>query len=306
MCAVSESDLKGITSVVKGRSSTLYTLREENRIDTSYGTYIPQYSDEDYGRKKYNGSLSLYHSGNVRSIALDKISEIETSVGTVPAEMIMFYESGALEKVFPLNGMITAFWTEEDEGELCPVLTVPLRFGTISAKLINISFYESGSVKSVTLWPGEKAEVDTPVGKVKVRIGVSLHEDGSICSLEPAEVLLLETPIGKISAFDMLALGINADDGSVIFSPDGEILSLKTIDNRVKVVHNGETEIFSPLTRPAMTAESGTETDALTITFGKDSIILDNGKVHKFPIEGSKFIVERYIHTDILTINDIK
>jgi hypothetical protein len=303
MLTIRESDLKGICAVTKDRESSLYTLKEKNEIDTPYGTYIPQYSGQDV-REKYNGSISLYHSGTVRSIALEKMSYIESPIGILPAEFIMFYESGALKRVFPLNGKITAFWTEEDEGELCPVLTVPTKCGIVSSKLINVTFYESGAVRSVTMWPGERAEIDTPVGKVKIRIGFSLHEDGSLRSFEPARVTLLDTKIGKISAFDMMALGINADEGSIMFSPSGELVSLRTVDNRIKVIHDGREETISPVTHPSMTSDVGTETDPLTITFENGHVILNNGETKRFPIENSKFIVERHIHADILSISN--
>ena len=40
------------------------------------------------------------------------------------AEQVSFYESGALKRIFPLNGTLSGYWTQEDEAKLATPLTL--------------------------------------------------------------------------------------------------------------------------------------------------------------------------------------
>jgi hypothetical protein len=54
--------------------------------------------------------------------------------------LITFYEDGSIESLFPLNGQISAFWSEEEEGAL--------------ARKFDFTFHE-------------RITIDTPIGKIK-------------------------------------------------------------------------------------------------------------------------------------------
>ncbi|WP_255334335.1 hypothetical protein [Methanosarcina sp. KYL-1] len=46
----------------------------------------------------------------------------------------------------------------------------------------------------------ERITIDTPAGKMPVRTGFKLYEDGSIESVEPEEPVPVKTPLGSINA----------------------------------------------------------------------------------------------------------
>jgi hypothetical protein len=58
-------------------------------------------------------------------------------------------------------------------------LDFDLPVGKFSAKTISLHFYRSGALKSLTLWPGQRITIETPVGPVRTRTGFSLHENDS-------------------------------------------------------------------------------------------------------------------------------
>jgi|GEM_PF-3736710 len=103
------------------------------------------------------------------------------------------------------------------------------------------------------MWPREKITIDTPIGKIPVRIGLKLFDDGNIESIEPAEPFIVETPIGPINAFDMNALGVDADKNSLRFDKAGRLTSLVTSDDIVIVSKStGKSKIISPQLRPGL------------------------------------------------------
>ena len=171
----------------------------ENEIETEYGRFVPQYSVVEPGMnrmKKRRSSVAFHDNGVVKSIALEKQTKVMTAIGEFPVELITFYTSGKLNRIFPLNGQINGYWSEEDEAGLCETYKFTFPLGSFQAKIIGIRFYESGKVKSITLWPGEIISVMTPKGSLKVKSGISFYEDGSIKSVEPAVKTLVDTPIG--------------------------------------------------------------------------------------------------------------
>ncbi|WP_243684023.1 hypothetical protein [Methanosarcina barkeri] len=212
MLAVETSGLKGITSFTTYDSGELKDckLEEYNLIHTRYGDLVPQYGDLGFRRKQL-AVLSFYKSGKVKNISLEQQTEISTPIGTFPAELVTFFEDGSINSLFPLNGQISGFWSEEEEGELAQKFHFSFPFGEFYAKIIGLRFYPDGRVRSLILWPNERIIIDTPAGKMPVRIGFKLFEDGSIESVEPAEPFPIETPIGSINAYDADALGIDAD-----------------------------------------------------------------------------------------------
>ncbi len=224
-------------------------LNEENIIHTQYGDLIPRYGPDEV-RRKYSHSISFYPGGTIKSISLEQQTDIITSMGTFPAELVTFYESGAIKRLFPLNGKISGYWTESDEEQLCREFQFRFPFGSFKAKIINLSFYESGNLKAMTLWPGQSIILKTKLGLFPVRIGFSLYEDGSVKSIEPAYDITISTPIGNIDVFNENAMGICGDVNSLCFNPNGGIRSLISTSSKIAVFDGeGAVDIIEPSMR---------------------------------------------------------
>ena len=225
------------------------TLSEKNMIVTQAGELIPAYTEN--GRRKKKPSVEFDKQGMVVSVALEEQQEVFTPIGELPVELIKFYPTGELHRVFILDGQISGFWTEEDERELNISLTFDLGFTEFQAMINGLCFYKSGDIKSITLFPGERAEIGTPLGKVETKVGLSLYESGSLKSVEPADPVLVSTPIGTITAFDPDQIGINADSNSLSFTEDGEIKALITCDHSIYVqTEDGVMKKYSPHIKP--------------------------------------------------------
>lgn len=270
-------------------------LREENAIETRYGTFIPQYSEAGaiYERhKKYRSSMTLHDNGHIKSIALERQAMVKTPMGEYPAELVTFYKDGALNRVFPLNGQITGYWSEEDEGKLAMDFPFNFPFGSFTSKIISLRFYPEGQLKSLTLWPGSTIHIDTPIGMMAVRNGFALYKDGRIKSIEPAKPTLLKTKIGRFLIYDHEALGIHADTNSLTFSPTGEVESFITSTNGVEVTLN-EGQIIRVGPREAPSYVDVTETMILPIkvVFKDKEVIIHGGMKHIFDLEKATFKV---------------
>lgn len=277
MLTVETSELKGITSFTKYDGGELKDCKfeEYNLIHTKYGDLVPQYGDSGF-RKKQLAALSFYKSGKIKSISLEQQTEINTSIGTFPAELVTFFEDGSINSLFPLNGQVSGFWSEEEEGELAQKFNFSFPFGDFCAKIIGLRFYPDGRVRSLILWPNERIIIDTPAGKMPVRIGFKLFEDGGIESIEPAEPFRIETSIGSINAYDADALGIDADKNSVCFDERGRLISLCTFDIITVRKKNGETDIIFPTLRLGLTTEF--EKVPIRLIFASDTVSIGETK----------------------------
>lgn len=193
-------------------------------VRTPAGDWIPRWTDDGV-RRKYNKSLSLYPSGSIRSIALHDQTPVATSQGIIPAEHVAFYENQKIHRVFPCNGRISGFWTEQDEKTLSSVCTVSWGTQTLTASIMIYRFYMSGKLRSITFWPGDEHEISTPIGPVLTRTGVSFYENGSVQSVEPARPTGIPGENGIRFAYDMDAPGLHGDSNSLRFAPDGTIIS---------------------------------------------------------------------------------
>jgi len=221
-------------------------VQEENVLSTPYGELIPQYEAEDMGRRQLK-PFYFYKNGAIKSVPLQTQTLLRTPVGGIPAELVTFYESGSVKRVFPLDGKLSGFWTAKNEFELAEEMTVESPIGSLRAKFIAIQFYESGALKSLTLWPGEFLTLMTPAGQIRVRTGIAFYEDGAIRSLEPAGVVQVETPIGKMTAYDNDPQGVHGDLNSLQFSPEGTVMALKTIAEEITVTDQlGNAHRFAP------------------------------------------------------------
>lgn len=240
--------LEGVTHAAFHENGRLArcTLRQPNTITLPCGTFVPQYEDQyddERRRKQLTKSLTFYEDGTISSMVLQDVARVKTSIGHLPAEMVSFHENGAVKRIFPTYGTISAFWTEVDERRMSPDLSLDLPTGIYNGKAINLTFYPTGQFKSITLWPGTFLTVPTPLGDVQTRIGLCLYEDGSIKSIEPNSVVNVPTTLGTIPAFDPNALGMDGGTNSLVFGRDGSVESLFTSTIQVSVTSQEGTEI---------------------------------------------------------------
>ncbi|HEX3030569.1 MAG TPA: hypothetical protein VHT34_15005, partial [Clostridia bacterium] len=235
---------------------------------------------------------SFYESGSINSISLHKQTPVDTSVGSIPAELITFYESGAIKRIFPLNGKISGYWSEKDEYGLAQESEFTFVFGAVRAKIIGVQFYEEGMIKSLTFWPDQNIEIPTPVGIIKARIGLSFYPDGQIKSLEPAEPIPVNTPIGEIAAFDTSAIGINGDTNSLCFYKNGSIQSLVTSSDIVTVRKDSKSRIFGPGLRPSLLDSMKNEIVPLHLQFWEHFVLLSESSSEEYDINKYSFFVK--------------
>lgn len=266
-------------------------LGSYNEIETSYGKFIPQYEDDGL-RRKYIKSLSFFKNGKIKSISLQSQTHVRTSIGILPAELITFYESGPIKRVFPLNGKITAYWSERNEYNLAEEINFDFKFGKFKKKIIGIKFYESGAVKSLTFWTADKISIITPAGNMDCRIGISLYENGSLMSVEPMKPTLVKTPIGSIIAFDINAIGINGDINSLSFFEDGSLNTIYTSTDKIEVKEkNGTVTFFEPRLKRSILNENAMDVISLKIEFYDGKVKFNGNAENEFDINDCEFII---------------
>lgn len=291
-------ELKGVVNYEVFGNGILKSciFNTENCIKTQYGDVVPQHSLSGYGnrQKKYRSAISFYINGQMKSVALEKQTAIHTPLGNISAELVTFYENGSLRRVFPLNGKIDGFWSEENEGELAERHVFDLSFGRFEAKIIGMQFYQSGALKSVTLWPGEKIQIETPIKKMTIRNGFSLYEDGNLKSVEPAGPTKVTTCIGEIMAFDKDALGIHGDTNSLNFTNDGQLISLISTHTGIQVVEQtGKITRIEPREVESIIDETELTIVPIKIQFDGNQVVLVDGQEYVFNLESCEFSVYR-------------
>lgn len=267
-------------------------LNEKNMILTHAGELVPFYTETP--RRKYKSSLSFHKNGLVKSVSLENQQEIETPIGEFPAELVTFYETGELNRFFPLDGKISGFWTEKEERELNIPFSFEFKFGAFTAMLIGICFYKSGDIKSLTLFPDEIITLDAPCGKVDVRTGFSLYESGKLHTLEPSSPSPVDTPIGTVSAFDAQATGINADSCSLCFTEDGKVQSLITSSDRIVAqTPDGKLKIISPLKKTSPLDNESEITIGIAVSFDyeKGTVSITGEDTYTFSVNDCKFSI---------------
>lgn len=288
--------IKGVVSLETYETGELRSciLKEENIIATAYGTLVPQYKKAEYGerQKKYRSAIAFHKNGSLKSVALEEQMPIQTPIGTFPAELVTFYKDGALNRIFPLNGKIDGFWSEENEGERAQMYHFDLKVGAFDAKIIGLHFYPSGALKSLTLWPGERITIQTTIKPMEIRNGFSLYEDGQLKSTEPAGPTRIETAIGDVMAYDLEALGIHADENSLMFAPDGELISLKTTHTGISVRHENGIDIkVEPYEVISIIDDAEMTTVPLHIEFNHSQVILTDMERRVFSKHRHQFSV---------------
>ena len=263
-------------------------------VITKYGTFVPQY-EENNVRHKYTKSLSFYQNGNIKSIALNEQSDVKTKIGTFPAELITFYENGTIKRLFPLNGKITGYWTEENEYELAEEFTFTFAFGTFTKKIISLQFYESEDIKSITFWPKNTVKIETPIGGISVRVGLALYQSGMLKSVEPSKPTPIDTPIGVINAYDPNVIGISGDTNSLNFYEDGKLKSLVTSVNIIEVTNqNGEKSMFKPKLKPNLFDNEVMDIVPLAVEFYEDKVKINNSIENEYEINKYSFEIRKF------------
>jgi hypothetical protein len=276
-------------------------LNARCRLQTSVGEIIPQYRMAELGerQKKDRRSVSFFESAKIKSASLDQSMPLQTPLGVLYAEAVSFYEDGALNRLFPLNGQIDGYWSEKNEGALAESLAFDLPVGQFRAKIISLHFYPGGALKSLTLWPGERITIKTPVGPMLIRTGFSLYENGLVRSVEPASVAELITPIGPVKAFDAEMIGMNADQNSVQFSPAGKLCSVKTIHTGIRVMVADQVEkTIEPFETTSLIDISEMRTVPMQIDFAEGAVKVVAQHTHHFDLSNcslSTFERERVI-----------
>ncbi len=105
-------------------------LSKKNTLATPYGDFVPQYETEDMGRR--------------------------------PRKPVRFHKSGAIKRVFPLDGKLSGFWSWKNEFDLAEKTRLRTPAGTVTARIIAVRFYENGALRSFE--PLRRIVVPTPVG----------------------------------------------------------------------------------------------------------------------------------------------
>ncbi len=285
-----------VTSFRKYPSGELESVNvsDMNMVVTHAGELIPAYTTT--ARRKQKPSITFSRSGLIKSVHMEEQTEIETPIGTLPAEYVTFYETGEVHRVFVTDGQISGFWSEEDEMEYVIPLTFEFDFAKFTARTNGICFYRSGAIKSITLYPGEEIELQTPAGKMKTKIGFSLYENGELESVEPSSEVLINTPIGMFTASDSMAVGVNADKNSIKFNESGVLVSFKTSDQRVVVTTDeGSFKIFMPVEVPHPLLDDMPMLLPMEINFDfkKDTVTIKTDKTGEFSMEKDKFVVSQ-------------
>jgi hypothetical protein len=266
-------------------------FEEENKLSLACATLIPQYGEETV-RKKFIQTVSFYPSGALSRIALEHQTEVMTPIGEFPAELLTFYEDGAMKRIFPLNGKLSGFWSELDEASLAFPFHFEFNFGEFSAKIISIHFYQSGEIQSIALFPGEVIILQTPVGKISVRTGFSLYKNGTLKSVEPAQPVLASTRIGKVTAFDASAIGVHADNNSLEFSESGEVMKIITSTDKIIVQSEGiPLTSVAPIIKPSPLDEDEFVTIPIAIRFDGETAFLANEKEYAYSLQTSAFTI---------------
>ena len=261
------------------------------QLTTPYGTFIPQYEGSEE-RRRMIPQVSFYPNGSLKSLPLQEQTLVTTPLGSLPAELVTFYDNGAVKRIFPMNGKLSGFWSQEDEEKLAEELHIMAPYGPIKAKFISLCFHRDGTLRSLTLWPGQKIDVPTPTGMIATRTGVSFHPTGEVASLEPDRPLCIDTPLGTFHAFDPDAHGVHGDHNSLRFDPTGKVAGLTTIMDQVGIMSPDGTKVtIRPDTRKSYCNEDMLEPVPMRVVFKDTKVSFQTGpaKIASYPIPPNTF-----------------
>lgn len=278
-------------------NGTIDTVMAQEKVilETSVGDLVPRYNLDEQNRKK-RSPVKFYKSGELKSLPLEDPTIITTSLGDIKCELVTFYRSGSVWRVFPLDGKITGFWTEENEYKLAEPLEIPTSQGTIAVKPIYLQFYETGELESILFWSKEQVDIVSPVGNVPIRKGICFYKSGKIKGFEPAKEISIETPLGKLNAFDPDPNGMQAEKHSLTFYEDGSMQNVMTPSSQIKVIQDGKDTIFSPTVVHSYCNEGAFFISPLRISFTEDTVTFSNdGKPAVTVARSSQFTTSAFI-----------
>ncbi len=266
-----------VTGVVErhaGGQPKSLTPAGEAVFDTVLGRLEAQRTTDDLRRRTVQ-SVLFHENGMLRALPLERPTLVETPAGSLEVELATFHPDGSLCRAFPLNGKLSGYWTQDDEGRLARPVSFKTPLGTFTARIIALCFHPGGALRSVTLWPGDTLRVPTPVGELSARIGLSFRPDGALRCLEPARPQSVPTPAGKVMAYDLDAVGISGDRNSLAFAPDGTVERVATSLTRLVATHpDGTTETFGPGTRESLCGDADVEPVPLLMEFAPEAVTL--------------------------------
>lgn len=300
-------ELKGVMIIEKYDSGEVESIKvdELNEIIINDITYIPRYMLDDE-RKKEFPSIKLYKNGKIKSLDLENKVKISVLAGDFNVEKVVFYESGELKRLFPLNGKISGYWSENDEYNISELYEFKFEFAKFKAKIISLQLFKDGNIKSITLWPKEKIKIKYKDKMIDVRTGFSTYEDGSLKTCEPNTPFTVSTPIGNIEAYDVNSISIHGENNSLKFNKDGSISELTTSSNIIKIIDKkGKAIIYSP--KEVYLYANSEIKDLITITlrFKEDEVIINES--FEYNIKENNFIIEQFGEKKLtLTGNKLK
>jgi hypothetical protein len=216
--------------------------------------------------------VKFHRDGSVKSLPLQKQTAVKTPLGFFPAELVTFYPGGEICRVFPLNGKLSGYWKESDEYKLAESLEVPTPLGILSMRPLYLHFYETGELKSITFWPGENPVVETPLGEMAVRRGLSFFRSGALATCEPAEPVRVNTSIGWFHAFDPDPLGMNGENNSLKFDEEGRLVELATVSDEVFSRGRNFRRFFRPEKKISLCSDRVFVLKPMRVRFNKDSL----------------------------------
>ena len=192
-------------------------------------------------------TIQLYKSGEIKGIDIEGVASVQISNYHLKAEKVTFYKDGRIKKVFPLNGRLSAYWSEDEEYKLAQNIRFTFDFGNVNNKIICVKFYKSGVIRSLTFWPEERVSIKYKDKIIRCRTGISMFENGRLMTCEPSTPVEISTPIGNLEAFDKNSIGITGDCNSFKFDKEGNVIELITSTNTIKVINKkGQVVIHSP------------------------------------------------------------
>ena len=286
--------LKGVIYMDLYSDGTLRdcVVTKPHELVTPFGTLVPLFQDAEI-RRKTGKAITFYPNGCLKNLPLQEQTGIQTPLGILPTEYLTFYEDGSLRRVFPLDGKLSGYWTEEDERNLAYAMDFQLSCGRFKSRIIGIQFYPNGSVKSITLWPGELISVKSPLGSMEVRTGLSFYPGGQLKSLEPARPTPVQTPLGTVYAYDCQSLGLNGDANSLCFSEEGTLISLMTSTDKIELTgKTGEKHLFRPGYKPNLLDPEVLDPIPLKVEFAGNRLLLYQDGVKEFSIRDHTFAVK--------------
>lgn len=268
-------------------------LSKPNFVETPHGIFTPQFSDDGLRRKRVK-PLLFYENGALKNLPLQEQAKVKTAIGVIPAELITWYDNGEIKRIFPLNGSLTGFWTEEDEYDMAPNLDFNFSCGSFRQKIISVQFYKTKEPKSLTIWPKDTVVIQTPLGPAEARTGMSFYAGGELKAFEPKRPIEVDTPIGRINAYDNTVIGIHGDSLSLQFNEFGRIKGLSTTLNSITVIDPaGNEHYYGPRLHTSLFNLNGKVLVPLKISFDVNLVSFGDESEHIYDLRVCCFKIQK-------------